>query len=48
MIADLAHSLADRNRRATWGAVNASGEEASASRDSFPFTARAFRVVEMV
>ncbi len=48
MIADLAHSLADRNRRAILVAVNASGEEASASRDSFPLAARGFRMVERV
>ncbi len=38
--------LAERNRRAIWGAVNAQGDEASASRDSLPFTARAVRMVE--
>jgi hypothetical protein len=47
-IAELGDSMADRNRRAIWGAVNAPGEEASASRDSFPFTARAVRMMERV
>jgi hypothetical protein len=45
-IAELGDSLAERNRRAIWGAMNAPGDEASASRDSFPFTARAVRMVE--
>jgi hypothetical protein len=48
VIAELAHSLADRNRRAIWGAMNAPGDEASVSPDSFPFTARAVRMVERV
>ena len=47
-IAELGDSMAERNRRAIWGAVNAPGEEASASRDSFPLTARAVRMVERV
>jgi hypothetical protein len=47
-IAELGDSLAERNRRAILGVVNAPGEEASASRDSFPFTARAVRMVERV
>jgi hypothetical protein len=47
-IAELGDSLAERNRRAIWGAVNAPGEEASASRDSFPFTERAVRMVERI
>ncbi len=47
-VAELGDSLAARNRRAIWGAVNAPGEEASANRDSFPFTARAFRMLERV
>ncbi|MCA3413162.1 MAG: hypothetical protein INF84_01055 [Roseomonas sp.] len=47
-IAELSDSLAERNRRAIWGAVNAPGDEASASRDSFPFTARAVGMVERV
>ena len=47
-IAELGDSLAERNRRAIWGAVNATGEEASASRDSFPLASRAVRMVERV
>jgi len=47
-IAELGDTLAERNRRALWGAVNAPGEEAGASRDSFPFTARPVRMVERV
>jgi hypothetical protein len=47
-IAELGDSVAERNRRAIWGAVNAPGEEASASRDSFQFTARSVRMVERV
>ncbi len=45
-IAELGDSLDERNCRAIWGAVNAPGEEANASRDSFPLTARAVRMVE--
>jgi hypothetical protein len=48
MIAELGDSLAERNRRAIWGAVNAPGEEAGVRRDSFPLTARAVRMVERV
>jgi hypothetical protein len=47
-IAELTDSLAERNRRAILGAVNAPGEEASVSRGSFPLTARAVRMVERV
>jgi hypothetical protein len=47
-IAELGDSMAERNCRAIWGAVNAPGEEGKASRDSFPFTARAVRMVERV
>jgi hypothetical protein len=47
-IAELGDSLAERNRRAIWGAVNALGDEASASRDSFPLASRAVRMVERV
>jgi hypothetical protein len=47
-ITELGDTLAERNRCAIWGAVNAPGEEASASRDNFPFTARAVRMVERV
>ncbi len=47
-IAELGDSLAESNRWAIWEAVNAPGEDASASRDSFPFTARAVRMMERV
>ncbi len=45
-IAELGNSMAERNRRAIWGAVNAPGERVNASRDSFPLAARAVRMVE--
>ena len=47
-IAELGDSVAERNRRAIWGAVNAPGEEASASRDSLPLASRAVRMMERV
>ncbi|MCA3393482.1 MAG: hypothetical protein INF47_14820 [Roseomonas sp.] len=47
-IAELGDSLAERNRRAIWDAVNAPGEEASTSRDSLPLAARAVRMVERI
>jgi hypothetical protein len=47
-IAELGDTLAERKRRALWGAVDAPGEGAGASRDSFPFTARLVRTVERV
>jgi hypothetical protein len=47
-IAEHGDSLAERNRRAIWGAVNTVGEEASASRDSFPLPSRAVKMVERV
>ena len=46
VIMELNDTLAERNRRAIWGAVNVPGEDAAASRDSFPLSSRAFRVVE--
>lgn len=45
-IAELNDTLAERNRRAIWGAVNVPGEDAAVSRDSFPLSSRAFRIVE--
>jgi hypothetical protein len=45
-IAELSDSVAERNRRTIWGAVNAPGEDAAVSRDSFPLSSRAFRVTE--
>ncbi len=47
-IAELGDTMAERNRRAIWEAVNAPGEEASASRDSMPRASRAVRIVERV
>jgi hypothetical protein len=47
-IAELGDSLAERIAGPFWGAVNAPAEKASASLDSFPFTARAVRMVEKV
>ena len=38
--------MAERNRRAICGAMNASGEDAAISRDSLPLASRGFRVVE--
>jgi hypothetical protein len=45
-IAELNDTLAERNRRAIWGAVNVPGEDVAVSRDNFPLSSRAFRVVE--
>lgn len=45
-IAELNDSMAERNRRAIWGAVNAPGEDAAISRDSLPLSSRAFRIQE--
>jgi hypothetical protein len=47
-IIEFGHSLAERNRGAIWRAVNVPGEEASASRDSFPLASRAVRMVVRV
>jgi imidazoleglycerol-phosphate dehydratase len=41
-------SLAERNRRALWGAMNAPGDDAAISRDSLPLASRGFRMVERV
>ena len=46
VIMELNDTLAELNRRAIWGAINVHGEDAAASRDSFPLSSRAFRVVE--
>jgi hypothetical protein len=45
-IAELNDSMAERNRRAIWGAVNAPGEDAVISRDNLPLSSRAFRIQE--
>jgi hypothetical protein len=47
-IAELTDSMAERNRRAIWGAMNALGEDAAISRDSLPLASRGFRMVEKV
>ena len=47
-IAELTDSIAEQNRRAIWGAMNAPGEDAAISGDSLPLASRAFRVVERV
>jgi hypothetical protein len=47
-IAELSDSVAERNRRAIWGAINAPGEDAVISRDSLPLASRGFRVVKRV
>jgi hypothetical protein len=47
-IAELGDSMAERNRRAIWGAMNAPGEDAAISRDSLPLSSRGFRMVERV
>lgn len=46
VIPELNDSLSERNRRAIWGAINVPGEDAAVSRDSFPLSSRAFRVIE--
>ncbi|MFM7612225.1 MAG: hypothetical protein ACKO9A_25535, partial [Alphaproteobacteria bacterium] len=47
-IAELTDSMAERNRRAIWGAMNAPGEDAAISRESLPLASRGFRMVERV
>ena len=47
-IAELTDSLAERNRRAIWGAMNAPSEDAAISRDSLPLASRGSRMVESV
>ena len=47
-IAELTDTMAERNRRAIWGAMNAPGEDAAISRDSLPLASRGFRLVESV
>jgi len=45
-IAELNDTMAERNRRAIWGAVNTPGEDVGISRDSLPLSSRAFRIQE--
>ena len=47
-IAELSDSMAERNRRAIWGAMNAPGEDAAISQHSLPLASRGFRLVERV
>ena len=47
-IAELTDRLAERNRRAVWGAMNAPGEDAAISPDSLPLASRGFSMVERV
>ncbi len=47
-IAELTDTMAERNRRAIWGATNAPGEDAAISRDNLPLASRGFRMVERV
>ena len=47
-ITELSDNMAERNRRAIWGAMNAPGEDAATSRDSLLLSSRAFRVLERV
>lgn len=46
VIPELNDSLAERNRRAIWGAINLPGEDAGVTRDSLPLSSRSFRVTE--
>jgi hypothetical protein len=47
-IADLFDAMAERNRSAIWGAMNAPGEDAALSRDSLPVASRGSKVLERV
>ncbi len=47
-VAELTDNMAERNRRAIWGAMNAPGEDAAISRDSLLLSSRGFRVLERV
>ncbi len=47
-IAELTDTMAERNRRAISGAMNAPGEGVAISRDSLPLASRGFRLVERV
>ena len=40
--------MAERNRRAVWGAINAPDEDAAISRDSLQLASRGFRMVKRV
>jgi len=47
-IAELTDSLAERNRRVIWGAINAPGKDAAISWDSLRLASWGFRMVERV
>ena len=47
-IAELGDTMAERNRRAIWGAMNAPGEDVAISRVSLPLASRGLRMVERV
>ena len=47
-IAELTDSIAERNRRAIWGAMDAPGEDAASGRDSLPLASRVVRMVDRV
>jgi hypothetical protein len=47
-IAEFTDSIAERNRRAIWGAIKAPSEDAAVNRDSLPLTCRGLRLVEKV
>jgi hypothetical protein len=47
-IAELSDSMAERNRRAIWGTMNAPGEDTVISQDSLPLASRGFRVLKRV
>ena len=47
-IAEITGSMAKRNCRAIWGAMNAPGEDAAISWDCLPLASRGFRLVERV
>jgi hypothetical protein len=40
--------MAERNRRAIWGAMNAPGEDTAISQHSLLLSSKGFRVVERV
>ena len=46
VIPELNDSLAERSRRAIWGAINLPGEDAGVTRASLPLSSRSFRVTE--
>lgn len=47
-IAELTDTMAERNRRAIWGVMNAPGEDTAISQHSLLLSSKGFRVVERV